>query len=1149
RLKMQFEEGMYNEILESMNSGKGNNIKLPSWFFEKKWIEQEPVRIDSHLKGKYILIFHKTSICEVLCKILAGEGLNVIFVQYGDGFTQYDRLHYSVHPDNEEDYRAFYKALDNKNITPDFIVNLVPENEETPGPFENNLIRTVNRVVNPVRMFRNFPGYGLTYIIITQDSLLPEHARFHYEHGMIQGLSRSIALENNRVKVSLVDLDTMDAGMMADVIVKELKNPGKNGQVAAYKRGKRFVPCFKHIDEQEDIDFPGTLKEKGFILITGGLGGIGYEVSRWLLDELDKDVLIIGQKKIDDVKDADSPANALLSSLKQMNGRLKYRSGDVSDSGFLRRIVKECEDEWEEKLIGIFHLAGRICVPKDQNKSPWYEIDEHYIGKESVESYREVFKSKITGTIALNQLRENDASVVMVVFSSVNGYFGGAGLSAYSAGNSFLESYCDYSRLTYPETYCIHWTMWNQTGMSKQMPGWMRKASIERGFDLVEKEKGILSLWYILSQKCKNSYIGLNSDKASQSALFIDRLIPVLNFYYCSDDNGSLSPLEIRNIIHNCMENKKKESYSVHLRKVHAIPRKSAVCEDIDIIQLLKLKQNHTLWQEEEKIESDKPGNKIEEVLITIWKEVLNTGEIGINDNFFEKGGDSIKAIQMTSRLNTGGYNLEIAHLFEHPVLHTLVPYINSVEESISQAAVTGKIDFIPIQKWFMETVKFGRSYFNMSVVCFRHDGFVETYVKTVFKKIIEHHDAFRIVLSDDDSGLISKDVNEVSVTLSVYTIRKDEDINVCINTIGTGLQSGIDVYNGPLFKLGLVKSENGDYLIIITHHLIMDTISLRIVLEDFDKGYTLAVEGKEIRFPGKTHSFKAWSEFLHHYGNSKKVIDEFPYWQNVCRQNSPVKEEIPAAKVKDNKQIQTQIDDEYTRLLLNRVNSTYNTEINDILLCALALAFNKTPGIKKIVINLEGHGREEIEGYINVRRTTGWFTCQYPFLLECDGGQDLGFHIQRIKEALRKVPYKGIGYGILRYLSPATEIDSKTLDITPSVSFNYLGQFDTSMHTLGFDITPLIPGSNIHPESEQLYILNIVGYIANNRLTISFDYNQQVYDEDSIGLCMIHYKKYLKDIIDHCTALDEKISTPGDFDDKDMDFETLDNIIDILNR
>jgi non-ribosomal peptide synthase protein (TIGR01720 family) len=238
------------------------------------------------------------------------------------------------------------------------------------------------------------------------------------------------------------------------------------------------------------------------------------------------------------------------------------------------------------------------------------------------------------------------------------------------------------------------------------------------------------------------------------------------------------------------------------------------------------------------------------------------------------------------------------------------------------------------------------------------------------------------------------------------------------------------------------------------------------------------------------------------------------------------------------------ELEKEDTTKLLTEVNRAYNTEINDILLTASGMALKQWRNIEKTFINLESHGRQSIIEEIDINRTVGWFTAQYPFLLDVSAMKDIGHAIKNVKESLRRVPNKGIGYGILRFLVSKEEL-AISLDIEPEISFNYLGQFDAENPGEGyFSVSRLNTGGDISPQSERKYLIEISGMSASGRLSLSFIYNRLQYDEITITKLVEYYRSNLLDIIRHCTGKKENEQTPGDIAvDEDLSIEEFERI------
>ena len=549
------------------------------------------------------------------------------------------------------------------------------------------------------------------------------------------------------------------------------------------------------------------------------------------------------------------------------------------------------------------------------------------------------------------------------------------------------------------------------------------------------------------------------------------------------------------------------------------------------------------------RVEYRAPRNEIEETLVNIWRKVLSTNnEIGINDDFFEIGGDSIKAIQISSRLKKYNLKLEVQKIFEYPTIEQLSYYVKDISESGEQGSVEGSAKLTPIQKWFFKQSITDMHHWNQSVMLYREDGFKLEIIEAAFEELVKHHDALRMVYTVKEEGIsqINRGLEGKLIDIEVHDIK--QEYKEVIEKKSEKIQSSIDLGRGPLVKLGLFKTKKGDYLLIAIHHLVIDGVSWRIIFEDFTSTYKQIENGQAIELPLKTASFKEWSLGLREYSKSKELLKEIEYWCSIESQNIlplPKDKKAKYNKLKDSENISFKLSEGETQNLLERVNRAYNTEINDILLAALGLTVNEWAGINKILINLEGHGREKILESIDITRTIGWFTSQYPVVIDIDASKDISYTIKNTKETLRKVPNKGIGHGILKYITPKEYTKEINFKLKPEISFNYLGQFDTDINNDLFDISNLPEGNPISINSERQYTLDISGILAKNVLTISLNYNKYEYKNESVLEFVKKYKLNLQKIIEHCINKKEMERTPSDFDDSDLN--ELEDIFDYL--
>ena len=543
------------------------------------------------------------------------------------------------------------------------------------------------------------------------------------------------------------------------------------------------------------------------------------------------------------------------------------------------------------------------------------------------------------------------------------------------------------------------------------------------------------------------------------------------------------------------------------------------------------------------------PRNKKEKDLLVIWQNLLGREKIGIHDNFFAIGGDSIKALQIVARAFEQGYKMEMKQIYSHPTIAELTPYLREAVHQGEQGIVTGELPLTPIQMGFVEEVINDPFHFNQAVMLRLDERLEPDTVSAIFTKIQEQHDALRISLkrSGADSILQNNDLSHLcSVQEFDLTTVEDEHRDQVLTEKATSIQSSIDLENGPLMKIGLFHLKESDRLLIVIHHLVVDGISWRVLFEDLEKLYQQHKEGQPFNLSFKTTSFKEWSHKLSDYANSKQALREVDYWTKLTNETyDTIPRDFPDGSCHNSELVNFdfRLSEENTKILLTQVNQAFNTEINDILLTALGLAFKKTFGLSRIMVELEGHGRESIIEHIDISRTVGWFTSFYPVLLDVGSSEDTATQIKTIKEHLHRIPNKGIGYGIGKYLTDAKYKKGFDYAIQPQIIFNYLGQFDTDVENLSFKVAKEGVGPIQSPLHQRKHDLDISGMVAEQQLNIVISFSEKQYKNESIDQLRRHYKSSLEELISYCSGQQSTIPTPSDFIYKDLSFEALDTL------
>ena len=544
----------------------------------------------------------------------------------------------------------------------------------------------------------------------------------------------------------------------------------------------------------------------------------------------------------------------------------------------------------------------------------------------------------------------------------------------------------------------------------------------------------------------------------------------------------------------------------------------------------------------------------IEQLLVDIWKETLGLQQVGTDDHFFEVGGDSIKAIQVVSRLNQAGYTLEIKDLFQAPRIVDLARHVTANTRTIDQAAVVGDSLLTPIQRWFFERDFTQPQHWNQAVALFSAETIEESALRRALDALTQHHDALRLVFSTEDSRT-QRARYRAPEEGEAYQLERwvpeaglsETELDDWIQHRANALQAGLDLEQGPLVKLGLVPTQAGDHLLVVIHHLVVDGVSWRILMEDLTTAYEQVRAGLEPVLPMKTDSYHRWADELSTFAASATMRDELAYWaerRESMTLRLPYPDGTDLGRVKDGRQVSMELDTTTTQRLLTETRNAFNTDIDDLLLTALARTLAAWLGIERIPVSLEGHGRENILPDMDVSRTVGWFTSLYPVLLDASGTDSnanlIADQIKRNKETLRQVPKKGLGYGLLRY--GATGLSDRLPEL-PDIGFNYHGQVDGADAGQTFALSKQSPGEVLSPDNQRLFALEFNAMVREGRFQLVIGYNHNQFERPVVQRLADEYRRHLNDIIKVCTQRKTTENTPSDMQFKGISLNDLEGL------
>ena len=525
------------------------------------------------------------------------------------------------------------------------------------------------------------------------------------------------------------------------------------------------------------------------------------------------------------------------------------------------------------------------------------------------------------------------------------------------------------------------------------------------------------------------------------------------------------------------------------------------------------------------------PRSELEHNLAAIWCAVLNVEQVGLDDNFFELGGDSILSIQVVSRARQAGIHFSPRDLFQHQTVQSLAAVATRSERVIAeQGLLTGPSGLTPIQHWFFDTDIPARQHWNQALVLKPLQLLDPHRLEQALLAVLEHHDALRLSFTPRDAQWHAEHlgVPEGGVLLQAQV----RDMQAC-TALFTDTQRSLDLAQGPLLRALLVDGPQGQQrLLIAIHHLVVDGVSWRVLLEDLQNVYRQLSAGQSVSLPAKTSALRDWAARLQAYAHSESLREELSLWQAQLAGPAvalPVQRPQGTLRNCDAETVSVRLDAERTRQLLQQAPRAYRTQVNDLLLSALARVLCRWSGQASALIQLEGHGRETLFDDIDLTRSVGWFTSAYPLRLTPQAEQ--GDSIKAIKEQLRGVPHKGLGYGVLRYL--ADDLCKQSMAALPSaqITFNYLGQFDQSFGTEAL-FHPLEESAGLahDPDAPLPNELSIDSQVYGGELVLRWTFSRERHDQQVIRDLAEAYLAELHSLIAHCLQDDAGGLTPSDF-------------------
>ena len=512
-----------------------------------------------------------------------------------------------------------------------------------------------------------------------------------------------------------------------------------------------------------------------------------------------------------------------------------------------------------------------------------------------------------------------------------------------------------------------------------------------------------------------------------------------------------------------------------------------------------------------------------ERALAEVWGEVLGRVPAGGDAHYFNSGGDSIKAIQLTARLRARGYRLTLREVFSGPRFGELAAALAPEEPSTMPDAGSeeGEVPLTPIQHWFLATHAPPYDHFNQATWLDATERLDATALRRALETLIARHPMLRCRVQPDGASGWRQEVGpggRLHWQEEDWRARAPGETRLALAQAARSLHESLSLSEGRLVAAGLFRCVEKDRLLLVIHHWAVDGISWRILLEDLEEIYRALATNLPLPAARGSASFRSWAQALHRFARSAQLATETRYWQTLADPEPGANGDLP--RISESRRLTFPV--EFTERILSNAHRAYGTQAVELLLAALSRAWEERSD-DHLLLAMEGHGREPCVAPTDVSRTGGWFTSLWPLRLVARG--DWPERIRTIRDALHQVPERGVGFGVLRYLTPRDAAAAGVPAVTPRVSFNYLGEFGEAVGALFRGAPELPPGEPVASHLKSAFDLDIVGEVTAGCLRLGFQFHRALFDAEDRSGFVADFERALQECVAHCLQAEPRRS------------------------
>ncbi|OYN67546.1 non-ribosomal peptide synthetase [Bacillus safensis] len=1099
QLGAALKEGAFRDIEQALDLASENEQTLPDWFFKRIWAKEHIGPTQPF--ADHVLVFEdEKGLYQSLYAQFEQKNQPYISVRKGHEFLRLSKGMYQMNPRIKGDYVRLVAALEADELKTERMLHLwnVSDKEDIvdPAQFKELHASTNQSILYLYQALRQANKEPIRLVVVTKGGqfVKPEDD-LHVEKTPLVGLLKTIPQEWEGAEVSHLDIEAENVEQDAKRIAEELSAIHIKAEVS-YRNGDRFVPKLEKVDMIEAPQAEGFLEYEGLYLLTGGLGGIGFELSKQML-QFGLKLVLIGRTSLEDSLEK----KEAFSQLKDI-GDVIYIQADVTDLRDIEQAIYKAEKHFGQSIRGVLHLAGAGNVSEH-----FQQADKYTLAHTSEEDFTKEMSGKADGAWVLQEAFKYDPTVPLVFFGSVNGFFGGTTFGAYSAANSFLDGLAH--ALTFQEgrrAISLNFSMWDNLGLSKGHTG--AALTVRKGFQLIGKKQGLHSLCLGVRLNEAHLFIGLDGANPDIAEYLQPAPIPVFEkkLFYTVQPGKEVHVEEITSVAAGKWD----------IQQVQEIPKKQDGSIDLEALKL-----NHD--KNAQRLEKQLPETKTEQLLAAIWEDILDVDRVYKEDQFFDLGGHSLKATQTISRINHEfSIKAPLKILFESKHLAHLAQMVDDIkgtpavqEAEIPKLEKQTSYELSHAQKriWFLSTLEKSHHYNILGAWKLTGPLHIQALTKAI-GLLTKRHEALRAVfksLGGKPVQLIREDLPP-SVTVANFSLFNEKTrARRLKQLIQQEAERVYDLERGPLAQWTIVDMGKEEYyLLCAQHHIISDAWSLSLLIQELEVAYDALLADETPQLPALEIE---WTDYVHWENEQLKHHQEDQtYWLNTLQGELPVLElpfdrPRPPVQTFNGATEQIVLDEPLIRRL-QALSKQQGTTLFMTMLSAYYVLLHKLSGQTDIIIGSPIAGRDAKQS----EQLVGMFVNTLALRQDVSTAETFADLLENVKEmTLKAFEHQHYPFDKL--------VDDLSLDRDLSRSPIFQAAMGYVTDSLDVNLKELTSEHVMVHHTVSKFDLTLHIFEQEEQLSIHVEYNTDLFDQETIQ----RYMNYYLHLLDGMTAQPER--------------------------